>query len=850
MYYLRKYVLISKELWFRVFVVFFILVCPFSAFSGSVDVKEGLVSQKPTVCTVTINSSEEKEVFKSYLGDDFNFVELTQFATSGNDWFMEACQSGVECDILVISGHFGGSFFGSSSYSLSLSELQSRACQEVCDGLLKKPKEVFLFGCNTMAGKARDNRTPEEYTEVLIEDGFSRRRAEQVSAFRYSPLGEQTQDRMKQVFPYSRIYGFHSLAPSGKNIKPRLKSYFETIEDYLVHLDQFPTSKENKNWSSAMKGQWIRSTDGSNEIENPTCVLGEDKPIYKKLIWIDEVLSDEEKSLAYIPAIDIFLRDLIKRFGGWDFFPSEELSLLEWIQFNEKGRSKVDELLEAPIAGILSAQVSILNFGQTVGWYDREAYLQKFKVLISDIFRKNLDLEEKDLICSLGGTIDFSLEDLPEMTEGGLPNDDKVTIDLSLEDLPEERWNMYTIEALGCVKPASAEVHLALAKALEDPDAWVRASVAEALGKIKPASAEVHLALAKALEDPERRVRISVAEALGKIKPKSSKVHLALAKVLEDPNVRVRASVAKALGEIKPASAEVHLALAKALEDPERRVRISVAEALGKIKPKSSKVHLALAKALEDPDKWVRRSVAEALGEIKPASAEVHLALAKALEDPDAWVRASVAKALGEIKPASAEVHLALAKALEDPDKWVRASVAEALGKIKPQSSKVHLALAKALENPDAWVHSYAVEALGEIKPASAEVHLALAKALENPDKWVRRSVAEALGKIKPKSSKVHLALAKALEDPDAHVRAFVAEVLGEIKPASAEVHLALAKALEDPNKWVRISVAEALGKIKPKSSKVHLALAKALENPDARVRASVAEALNHLNSD
>ena len=308
---LRKCDLI--ELWFRFLLVFFIFICPFSVFSDSSD--EESVNQKPTVCTVTINSTEEKEVFQSYLGADFNFVELTEFASNGGDWFMEACKSGVECDILVISGHFGGSFFGESDYRLSLSELQSRSCQEACSGLLKKPKEVFLFGCNTTAGKTRDHRTPEEYTEVLIADGFSRSQAERVSAFRYSPLGEQTQDRMKQVFSNSRIYGFHSLAPSGKNIKPRLESYFKSIKDYAVHLSQFPTLKENKRWSSAMKGQWIRSVDGSKEIENPICVLEEDKPVYKKLLWIDEVLSDEEKSLAYIPVIDIFLRDLKRRFG-------------------------------------------------------------------------------------------------------------------------------------------------------------------------------------------------------------------------------------------------------------------------------------------------------------------------------------------------------------------------------------------------------------------------------------------------------------------------------------------------------------------------------------------------------
>ena len=124
--------------------------------------------------------------------------------------------------------------FGSSGYHLSLTELQSRACQEVCDGLLKKPKEVFLFGCNTTAGKTRDNRTPEEYTEVLIADGFSRSQAERVSAFRYSSIGEETQDRMRQVFPHFRIYGFHSLAPSGKSIKRRLQGYFKSIVE--VHL--------------------------------------------------------------------------------------------------------------------------------------------------------------------------------------------------------------------------------------------------------------------------------------------------------------------------------------------------------------------------------------------------------------------------------------------------------------------------------------------------------------------------------------------------------------------------------------------------------------------------------------
>ena len=448
----------------------FLFLFPMFVFAKSVDsrsVSKSVFKQKPTVCSVTINSSEEKEVFKFYLGEEFNFVELTEYGTKkgADDWFIGACNKGVECDILVVSGHFGGSFFVTeTNYRLALTELSRRSCQRVCDGILKKPREVFLFGCNTTAGKSQDHRTPQEYTEVLINDGFSRRQAEQISAFRYSPIGQKTKDRMRQVFPYSRIYGFHSQAPSGKNIVPRLESYFESVGSYKAHLEKFPTREENEFWSSAMKGQWIRSVDGDGGLENPVCVLEEDLPIYKKLSWVEEVLSDREKSLAYIPVIDVYLRDLERKFGGdWEGFPSEELSLMERIQFNDQARERVDELLGSPIEGVISAQVQVLNFGQRVGWYDEEAYGGRLKGLTGGVFKENLDWEQKDFICSLG-----------------------VELDLRIEDLPEESWNEYTVSAIGCVKPRDSRVHLALVELLKDKasEGQVRRDAARALGEI------------------------------------------------------------------------------------------------------------------------------------------------------------------------------------------------------------------------------------------------------------------------------------------------------------------------------------------------------------------------------
>ena len=79
--------------------------------------------------------------------------------------------------------------------------LENHSCQKSCEGIFKAPQEVFLFGCNTMAGKEPDSRTLQEYADILYRDHrdvyTSRLMAEEAAAYRYSPLGSQTQDRMR-----------------------------------------------------------------------------------------------------------------------------------------------------------------------------------------------------------------------------------------------------------------------------------------------------------------------------------------------------------------------------------------------------------------------------------------------------------------------------------------------------------------------------------------------------------------------------------------------------------------------------------------------------------------------------
>src|SRR5436305_15242793 len=62
-------------------------------------------AEKKTVCTITVNSPDEKEIFRRSLpSDEFQFVELVERGRP--DWLASACRAGVRCDVLVISGHF------------------------------------------------------------------------------------------------------------------------------------------------------------------------------------------------------------------------------------------------------------------------------------------------------------------------------------------------------------------------------------------------------------------------------------------------------------------------------------------------------------------------------------------------------------------------------------------------------------------------------------------------------------------------------------------------------------------------------------------------------------------------
>ena len=189
-------------------------------------------AEKSTVCTVTVNSPDEKQVFRRYLPDDqFQFVELIERGRP--DWLASACQSKVQCDVLVISGHFdGGTEFYSDKLdareSLPVEEMERVSCSDSCPGLFSHLKEVYLFGCNTLNADAGDSVTA-EVRRTLVRSGISPSDADQAAQSLQQRYAESNRDAMRRIFAnVPVIYGFSSLAPLGAVAGPMLGKYFQS----------------------------------------------------------------------------------------------------------------------------------------------------------------------------------------------------------------------------------------------------------------------------------------------------------------------------------------------------------------------------------------------------------------------------------------------------------------------------------------------------------------------------------------------------------------------------------------------------------------------------------------------
>ena len=335
---------------------------------------------------MTFNSPDEKRVFSKHLTPvGYEHVELVP-ENKDPFWFNKACASVKACDILVVSGHFGGLFFGEQSATISLAELISAREEGSCPAILDKPKAVYLMGCNTLSSKSPDHRSVDDYLRVLVGDGFPLRLAEEVAAARYLNFGQSMAESMSSIFINTpMIVGFESTGPLGAQAAPKLEQAFKT------------STLQDKNTTGVSKSSILTAFKGSN-----LRVVAPQKTPQDQL-KIDAISTNEEiASRAWISILSS--QNLIKHY---DFIiknkTNKNLSRVIANNLNTVGKNVHDKMLGIyqSATGLSEIQVKILSFIKYHNLINFYVYEDALVSISEGILSRELDYIGADQLCSV-----------------------------------------------------------------------------------------------------------------------------------------------------------------------------------------------------------------------------------------------------------------------------------------------------------------------------------------------------------------------------------------------------------------------------------------------------------------
>ena len=450
-------------------------------------------SGRHTVCTVAFHGPEEIGVVRRYLGPPaFDVVSLEPSTPerARGAWLRDACRTLPRCDVVVLSGEFGGRFFGSYGFSLGLAELDEAACDPACAGIFRAPREVFLLACNTLATKNQDDRTPREYLRVLQDHGFDQGEAERVVQMRYGPVGPSFRESIRRAFmDVPRIYGFASVAPRGITTRPMLERYFDTIGDYAAHLERAgSTTARNDRLARAFAGTSLVQTAGLAPGEPGTsdrdlvCRLYDDGRSVVERLRTAATLMRRPDFLAFLPTLEAFLQR-----HPAESFDSEERTIFDAMRATPAARDQVIRLAQE--LDISSLKLEVTHFALHMGWMTAEAFRRLAIDGAQALLERPLTSEIVDIECEIARH-----EPLGDVIDA-----DRI------------RGLAYTlaegIRMIDCLAPKDPRVSTRLASALDSADASTRAWAAYALSRRLPLDEAILMRLAGRLGDESAEVR-------------------------------------------------------------------------------------------------------------------------------------------------------------------------------------------------------------------------------------------------------------------------------------------------------------------------------------------------------
>ena len=467
---------------------------------------------KQTVCTVTVNSPDERDVFRRYLPDDrFDFVELVERGRP--DWLRASCEKKVQCDVLLVSGHFAGTEFYSSRFNqsetLPVDEIERAQCSGSCE-IFAHLKEVYLFGCDTLNPTQIRSATP-EVVMSLVREGAppeAARREAQALAARH---GDSALDHMRRLFPgVPIIYGFSSKAPYGRVAGPMLERYFQaggeigtgTVSESL-HKIFAP--------ASMTVASGLRDGEPNADYRAEACHYHDDRltPAMK----LAAIRATMTRSMA---ETRLELESIEKFFATLPAGTRDEPAFREAI-----ASLGADARLRSRYLGLVrdtndpAVRVRLIALGGEVGWFSTSERREEQIRMVADVLTHgSADYGDVDLICSLNA--DGSLDaERTLLSRAALPTGRAA--DAALACLGDDAGRRRTLKALASREERDVQIVQAYLRHRPITEPRELRTVAMSVAKMEPSGAQVRAIEALA------RLRIEDEQVLAELKDLSGR---------------------------------------------------------------------------------------------------------------------------------------------------------------------------------------------------------------------------------------------------------------------------------------------------------------------------------------
>jgi hypothetical protein len=361
-------------------------------------------ASRKTVCTITVNSPDEKELMQRTLPKDaYRFVELVEHGRP--DWLASACRNGVRCDVLVISGHFDG---GTQFYSdrlhvneyLPVDEMERVACSDACPGLFSQLKEVYLFGCNTLNDEPMRS-AGREIERSLVRSGWSPSDAAQLAKVIGARHAESNRERMRNIFKdVPVIYGFSSKAPLGPYAAQTLQKYFHAGGAPEIGSGR-PSAKLLGLFApvSMLAVSGATDSDQNAGFRRDVCRFADErlsKPA--KLAFVHELL---KRDVTEVRMLLDHLERHVATLTDADRRTPEIASVIAAIGADARSRARYLEF--ARDADEASVRARMIELAHSLGWLDDDQRRTELARMIDEhLGGKTIGAAQLDLFCALG----------------------------------------------------------------------------------------------------------------------------------------------------------------------------------------------------------------------------------------------------------------------------------------------------------------------------------------------------------------------------------------------------------------------------------------------------------------